>query len=112
MRAGIDQVVAGKEMAVADLKLDIPGQVIVGREIDLLAGEIARADRAHIAAIRRPGAQSGNTVGPIPEVVRIGQPEGVIIDLEAELPGWLQIKLEARVMEVAPAELIHEPVFL
>src|SRR2546423_15322818 len=112
MKTRIGKILPGKEVAVTGRHLDVFDGFDGDDEIDLLSGKITCPNGAHVLASWGLCPQSGETIVAEPKVIRIRQPEGVVMELQVDFLGRLRAQLEAKVMDIAPTEFVHQAILV
>src|SRR4051794_34298791 len=112
MRPGVGKILPGEEVTVTGRDLDVWDWFKADNEIDLVSGKVICADGANVLTCWSLCAQSGDAIVAIPKVSRVRQPEGVVMELQINFLGRLRAELEPKVVDIAPTELVHQPVFI
>src|SRR5439155_13169184 len=102
-RAGICEISAGKDMAVAGKESEKFYRLIRGYQVNF---------GTHVATGRRRNRPDPRgAVSTIPAIIRIREPEGVSVELKGERFDWLHAETELGIMHVLPGEQVHEAIF-
>src|SRR3954465_15552456 len=112
MCSRVGEILPGEEVTVTERYLDVFDRLEADNEINLVSGEITRANGANVLTRWGLRSQGRDTIVAIPEVTRIREPERMIVKFQVDFLGRLCAQLETQIMNIAPPELIHQPVFV